>query len=194
MKQDRSVRRAARVGVLALAVLGVSILLLQPTAVLADGPAPDEAAANFEIKFMEDMIDHHMMAIMMAEVCLEKAIHEELVSTCENIIATQSQEMMMMQTWLQDWYGVSYEPEMNPGAMRQMEKLAEEFEIAFMEEMIKHHRGAIKEGEKCLDKAYHPELLNLCQNIIATQSQEIEMMQTWLCEWYGICKASSPSV
>ena len=63
-----------------------------------------------------------------------------------------------------------------------------EFEIDFMQTMIKHHRQAIKEAETCLDKAYHPKLLSLCQNIIETQSAEIQQMQTWLCEWYGICK------
>lgn len=38
------------------------------------------------------MIDHHQMAIEMAELCLTRAIHEELRATCENIIATQSAE------------------------------------------------------------------------------------------------------
>jgi uncharacterized protein (DUF305 family) len=61
------------------------------------------------------------------------------------------------------------------------------FEISFMEGMITHHAGAIKEGQKYLEQADHPELLNTCQNIIVIQSQEIDAMQTWLCEWYGIC-------
>lgn len=139
---------------------------------------------------MEDMIDHHMMAIMMAEMCVEKALHEELRSLCQNIITTQSQEMMDMQAWLQDWYGITYMPEMKHHGMMHHMMIMEgaEFEIEFMQMMIKHHRGAIKEGEKCLDRAFHSELLSLCQNIIVTQTQEILMMQTWLCEWYGICK------
>jgi uncharacterized protein (DUF305 family) len=78
---------------------------------------------------------------------------------------------------------------MKHNMMKHMEiMVGEEFEIEFMQMMIKHHRGAIKEGEKCLDKAYHTQLLELCGNIIVTQTQEIETMQTWLCEWYGICK------
>jgi uncharacterized protein (DUF305 family) len=162
------------------------------TPLFADAPAPEKSIAKYEIDFMQDMIDHHMMAIMQAEVCLEKAVHEELRQLCENIIATQSQEIEMMQSWLQEWYGISYEPQMTPGMMQQVEKLAKldgaEFEIEFMQDMIKHHLGAIKEGEKCLDRAYHPELLNLCRNIIVAQTQEIQMMQSWLCAWYGICK------
>ncbi len=53
--------------------------------------------------------------------------------------------------------------------------------------MISHHAAAIREAEDCLQEAYHSELKGLCQNIIVAQSQEIEMMQTWLCEWYSVC-------
>ena len=158
------------------------------TPVLADAPAPDKQTAKFEIKFMEGMIDHHAMAIMMAEMCTMKAIHPELVALCENIIATQSAEIEMMQTWLQDWYGISYEPKMHMGEMKGHMKMdPAQFEQWFMKRMISHHATAIKEAENCLEEAYHPELLSLCQNIIATQSQEIEIMQAWLCEWYGVC-------
>lgn len=176
---------------LALALLGsLAVLAVAVAPVLADAPAPDKATAKFEVRFMTNMIDHHAMAIMMAEMCTEKAIHEDLRTMCEEIIATQSQEMQMMQGWLQDWYGITYEPEMKmTGSMRKLHELSgAEFEIAFMKMMIKHHRQAIKEGEMCLDKAYHSELKGLCQNIIETQSAEIRQMQTWLCEWYGICK------
>lgn len=183
--ENRSSKRAIAALLLSLVVLAV---VVAPS--FADAPAPDKQAAKFEVDFMMDMIDHHMMAVMMAEHCVEKAVHEELRTMCEEIIATQSQEMMMLQAWLQEWYGISYEPEHKmTGQMHKLMMLeGAEFEIEFMQSMIKHHEGAIKEGEKCLAKAYHPELLSLCQNIIETQTAEIEQMQSWLCEWYGICK------
>lgn len=52
--------------------------------------APERSAARFEIGFMTDMIDHHMMAIEMATICLDEAVHDELRQLCEEIIATQS--------------------------------------------------------------------------------------------------------
>ena len=176
-----------------IVALALAAFAMTSSPARASAPAPDQSTARFETRFLEGMIEHHMMAVMMAELCVDKAEHEELAGLCENIIATQTQEIEMMEMWLHDWYGVDHEHhEMKPGHMRMMERLAEldgaEFEIAFMEMMIKHHEGAIKEAEKCLDKAYHGELLSLCQNIIATQSAEIEQMQTWLCDWYGICK------
>ena len=52
-------------------------------------PAPDPAAANYEVRFMTKMIDHHAMAVMMAEMCVERAIHPDLTSMCTGIIANQ---------------------------------------------------------------------------------------------------------
>lgn len=156
------------------------------------GPAPDRSTARYEVDFMTGMIDHHAMAVEMAEMCVEKAIHEELRTLCQDIIATQTQEIQQMQSWLQQWYGITYSPEMKPGDMRMMEKLAAlsgaEFEIEFMQMMIKHHVKAIREASKCVDRVFHEDLHDLCENIIVTQAAEIEQMRTWLCEWYGICR------
>jgi uncharacterized protein (DUF305 family) len=170
------------------AMLGACVLL--GTSALADAPAPSPATAHFEVKFMTDMIDHHAMAIMMAESCVEKAVHPELRSLCQNIIAAQSQEIEQMQSWLQSWYRISYEPEMDKtnGQMKKLMSMSGAmFEIEFMQMMIRHHAKAVDEGEKCLQKAYHPELRQLCQNIIVTQTAEIQQMQSWLCQWYQIC-------
>lgn len=159
---------------------------------IASSPADDRSTANFEVRFLTGMIDHHQMAVEMARICVQNAVHQELRAMCEDIIAAQLSEIEQMQTWLQQWYGISHEPVMNPGDQRMMERLASlngaEFEIAFMEMMVKHHEKAIKEARHCLDKAGHAELRTLCQNIIATQSAEISQMQTWLCEWYGQCR------
>lgn len=159
---------------------------------IASAPAPARSAATFEVRFMTNMIDHHQMAIEMAEICLDEAVHEELRTMCQNIIAAQSAEIQQMQSWLQQWYGITYQPTMKPGDQKMLERLASlsgaEFEIAFMEMMIKHHEKAIKEARHCLDKAAHAELRELCEQIIATQSAEIAQLQTWLCQWYGKCR------
>jgi len=183
------------VNVVALvAVLAATLLAVSPAAAAA--PAPDRGAAKFEVKFMTQMIDHHAMAVEMGEMCLDKAVHDELRSMCEEIIASQSQEIEQMQSWLSDWYDTTHEPEMKPGDMKMMERLAalegEEFEIAFMEMMIQHHQQAIREAGQCVQRAYHDELKNLCRQIIEAQQQEIAQMQTWLCEWYQMCHQKQP--
>jgi uncharacterized protein (DUF305 family) len=162
----------------------------------ANAPAPTVEAAKYEIRFMQDMIEHHMMAVHMSQICLEKAIHPELKAMCSEIISAQTAEIQQMQAWLATWYGVEfYIPMMKPGQEKQMERLASlagaQFEIEFMQEMIRHHRGAIVEASQCLKRAYHDALLDMCANIIEAQLAEIRQMQSWLCSWYGICKKSA---
>jgi uncharacterized protein (DUF305 family) len=63
-----------------------------------------------------------------------------------------------------------------------------EFEIMFLKEMIFHHLSGVKDAERALKRAYHPELKMLAQNIISVQSAEIRQMLAWLCEWYSRCR------
>lgn len=59
-------------------------------------------------------------------------------------------------------------------------------EVRFMTEMIDHHQMAVTMSEKLLKEVEHEELKELCENIITSQRGEIEQMQGWLKEWYGI--------
>ena len=92
------------------ALTGVAVAAAPPAQ--ASAPAASDQAARFEVDFLTGMIDHHHMAVMMAEMCVEKAVHDELAATCESIVATQSAEIATMQQWLEDWYGISHEPDM----------------------------------------------------------------------------------
>ena len=134
------------------------------------------------------MIDHHYMAVVMAQECVDKAVHPELAAMCEDIITVQNQEIEQMQTWLQEWYGITYEPQLSTGDMASMQRLDQftgaEYEIRFMQSMIRHHWAAVREAETCLDRAEHQDLLQLCQNIKTVQLSEIAQMQIWLEEWY----------
>lgn len=182
--------RALRVVVAALVgTVALGGVIVAPAA--ADAPAADRAAARYEVDFLTGMIDHHAMAVHMSEMCVDMAVHDELRNLCEEIIAAQSSEIATMQTWLQDWYGVSHDPSMPPGHMQKMERMAAmdpaEFEILYLKTMIRHHRQAIREASGCVDRAAHDELADLCQSIIDTQASEIETLQTWRCEWYERC-------
>ncbi|MEB3228456.1 MAG: DUF305 domain-containing protein [Synechocystis sp.] len=56
---------------------------------------------------------------------------------------------------------------------------------SFIEMMIPHHQDAIEMAEMALQKAQHPELKTLAQNIIRDQEQEIKEMTTWYQQWFG---------
>ena len=109
---------------------------------------------------------------------------------CEEIKASQSEEIATMQAWLQSWYGITHAPHLDRKTQRQLAYLAtlsgEAFEKAFMAIMIEHHSMAAEMAIDCLNEAYHAEMLNMCAMMLAAQGDEIAQMRIWLQQWYGI--------
>ncbi len=62
--------------------------------------------------FLEDMIMHHMGAVMMSQMLLNRNLveHEPVRPFAQNIASTQRQEIHQMRVWLQDWFGASTIP------------------------------------------------------------------------------------
>jgi uncharacterized protein (DUF305 family) len=64
----------------------------------------------------------------------------------------------------------------------------------FIEQMIPHHEDAITMAKLAQEKATHPEIKALAQNIITSQSQEIDQMKSWYKEWFGRELPTGPEV
>lgn len=88
-------------------------------------------------------------------------------------------------------HGVNHD--MNPkgmkdsmdGMMAGLEgKTGDEFDRAFLKEMIMHHQGAVQMAEAALQNAQHQEIKDLANAIISAQNKEIADMQKWMGEWY----------
>ncbi|WP_416667108.1 DUF305 domain-containing protein [Egbenema bharatensis] len=62
--------------------------------------------------FLEDMIMHHMGAVMMSQMLLNRNLieHEPVRPFAQTIASTQRQEIHQMRAWLQDWFGASTIP------------------------------------------------------------------------------------
>jgi uncharacterized protein (DUF305 family) len=74
-----------------------------------------------------------------------------------------------------------------PVGAQSLEQLTgEEFEKAFLRQMIMHHMMAVMMAQPIPDKAIHDELKEVGRTIIRTQSAEVEQMSRWLKDWYGI--------
>ena len=57
--------------------------------------------------FLEDMVDHHHMAVMMSmQVLMDGLEHPEVRALARDIRTAQVAEIQMMADWLQDWFGV----------------------------------------------------------------------------------------
>jgi uncharacterized protein (DUF305 family) len=160
------------------------------TRAAASGPAPSTAQQRFEVQFMKRMIDHHFMAVRMAQLCVAKAKHERLRDQCAEIAEMQGEEIRMMRLWLWRWYHTDHRPHLGPSERAQLQELASvrgtRFEIMVMRMFIDHHAVALIRAEDCIDQAYHDRLRDACRMIVETQRAEIALFRSWLREWYGI--------
>lgn len=61
-------------------------------------------ASDFDKEFIRQMIPHHQMAIMMARMLESGTNRAEMKLLAENIIDSQSEEIIKMQGWFSAWY------------------------------------------------------------------------------------------
>jgi uncharacterized protein (DUF305 family)/uncharacterized cupredoxin-like copper-binding protein len=58
---------------------------------------------GFDLAFIEAMVPHHQMAIMMAQVATMRAEHPELQALAQTMIEDQQREIAQMQEWRMAW-------------------------------------------------------------------------------------------
>lgn len=92
-----------------IGLVAIFLVVMGGSAVLAHEPSEGRAGRS-ELRFLEGMIDHHQMALDMANDCLAKATTESVKSLCQNVITAQSREILTMRGWLLSWYGLDYQP------------------------------------------------------------------------------------
>ncbi|OGI90432.1 hypothetical protein A2911_01695 [Candidatus Nomurabacteria bacterium RIFCSPLOWO2_01_FULL_40_15] len=63
-----------------------------------------EDATDFDKAFIESMIPHHQLAIMMAQMLKAGTDRPEMLALAENIIESQSKEILEMKNWYKSWY------------------------------------------------------------------------------------------
>ena len=98
------------------------------------------------------------------------AATDPCVATPATPAAGVSQVGMMMGT-----------PAMGTGDMAAM---MGQFDLMFIDMMIPHHASAVAMAQVAQTRAEHPELRMLAEAIIASQSAEIDQMQTWRDQWF----------
>lgn len=168
------------------AVWGNNPTTLIDTHMMGDGSMMSQ---NIDQHFIAQMIPHHEGAIAMAKIALERSKRPEMLSLANDIIKAQQKEINDMRGWYETWYG-SVPPE--DGAMGSMTGEPDtlrsvgpaEFDREFIVEMIPHHEMAIMMAQMLAAATERPEMKQLADNIITSQSREIDMMRNWLEDWY----------
>ncbi len=80
-------------------------------------------------------------------------------------------------------YQTSMEGMMDTMKSKLDEKTGDEFDKAFLSEMIIHHQGAIDMAKDAQKSAKHDELKSMANDIIFAQTREIEQMKKWQKDW-----------
>lgn len=62
-----------------------------------------ETSTEFDKDFVKQMIPHHEMAIMMAQMTLRTTSRNEMKALAQSIIDTQTMEVEQMRSWLTVW-------------------------------------------------------------------------------------------
>ena len=62
-----------------------------------------EDAEDFDREFVEEMIPHHQMAVMMASMLKNGTQREEMKKLADDIIKAQTKEIDQMREWLRTW-------------------------------------------------------------------------------------------
>ena len=190
------------------------LLAGSPTTVAPAGPPAAQGWGGMpmgqrsaDAHFIVMMIPHHQGAIAMSELGLSRARRPEIKALAQRIIASQSREISEMRQWYRQWYGsdvpswgigtgAGYGMGMRmgmgmgwgmPGFGTSLDALraAPDFDRAFIEQMIPHHRMGVMMASHAQWNTQHPELRKLEAAMVRVQSQEIEQMAQWYQRWYG---------
>lgn len=135
-----------------------------------------------ELDFLVNMIPHHQEAVDTSARLAGITQNPALQELTQSIVSGQSDEIAMMQWWLDTRYSdVSYESTYMP-MMRDTAAISAitTIERMWLEDMIKHHMGAVMMAQQVLRQDPRPEVADFARAVIAVQSEEIAMMQQLL--------------
>lgn len=144
-------------------------------------------AVNSEETFITGMIPHHREAVESARAVLETTERPEVRDLAQNVIATQTEELALLEGWRAQWYPDAAEADYTPMMADPAGLSPDAADRTFLEGMIEHHQGAIDMARSYLGADYEkqPEVAELAEAIVTVQDGEIAQMQGWLAEWYG---------
>ncbi len=146
-----------------------------------------------EYDFLVEMIPHHQEAVDSSLLASGRTQRPELKLFVDTIASDQAREIALMNEWLRTWYPdrvaeAAYSPMMRP-----VEGLsADRADRSYLEDMIMHHRMAVMMADGLLKARFtvRPELADFARGIIKAQNAEIERMEAWLKDWYGLSASS----
>ncbi len=174
------------------------------SSVSASASTSDDAPAQLndaDVTFAQGMLPHHQQAVEMAQLATDRAADPRVQDLATRIEAAQAPEIETLSGWLEAWgaeassSGGTAHGGMDHGdtggmmSDEDMAALADtsgtEFDRAFLEMMLEHHRGATAMAEAAVADGQNPDALAMAEDIRDTQNAEIAEMEQLLAELGG---------
>lgn len=203
MRPKASRPEVVAVALLSFATLFVGVWLANRRGNLAMSTCDMRQQMTYDRRFIDMMVPHHQVAVMMANLALERSKRPEIRDFAQAIIRDQSQEIAEMRRDRKAWYRSDRTPDpsdmpmivegMEMGADMPMDMRGDlevlrrdprDFDLAFLDAMIPHHGSAVEGSQHAVTQAVHPETVDLADRIIRAQEREIDQMRRWRGQWY----------
>ena len=172
-------------GIIAALILAVVFLLAGNSSMPMDHSSHGSAMSSDETMFAQMMIPHHEQAVTMSEFAFKNTTNSDVIALATAIRDAQGPEIEQMQGWL-GGKSESHMHDMEMGGMLTDVELAElaslkdaAFDQMFLTSMIAHHEGALDMVSMIKDST-NSEVKKLYENIVTSQSAEIEAMKALL--------------
>ena len=146
-----------------------------------------------DVMFAQMMIPHHEQALELADMALDPTLmaSEQVKALASQIKAAQDPEIDLMTQWLSEWdqplMDMSEDHSMTMEGMLSVDELSavgqmngEEFNQAWIQAMIAHHKGAIEMAETVKDEGKSALVQELADAIIQAQKSEIDTLELLL--------------
>lgn len=142
-----------------------------------------------EIDFSKMMIMHHQGAINMANVELQSGSNDSLKRTAQKIITEQQAEIQQFNTILASISVDNSDPAftmeemdnmMKGGKTADVQLITGDIDNDFATLMIGHHQTAIDNASAYLHHGNNAQLKTMANNIIMSQTKEIQELADWL--------------
>jgi uncharacterized protein (DUF305 family) len=174
----------------------------EPSRAITADKAVDQSQVQHtpaDVAFMQGMIGHHAQALDMTALLATRTISDDMRKLAMRIEVSQADEIRMMQEWLkrrgQEVPGEhahhAHGAKLMPGMLTpdEMERLAAakgaEFDKLFLEQMIRHHEGAlimVRELFGTQGAGQEGEIFAFASDVDADQRMEIARMGAMLKE------------
>lgn len=125
--------------------------------------------------FLDQFTEHHKDAVKMGELALSKAANPEVKNMARRMISGQKEEIAQMKKWRERFFSSVPEaksemPKMDMASLK--EKAGNEFDLAFLDLMVKHHEQGINMAKRASEKLFNPDIKAFAQSAIMNQDRE----------------------